>query len=261
MAAVEELDPIEKTLQQFFPCRLGKYAVEAGDGESEAFEPVEDQLAVTTPEFLARFLHSWPVEKVMGSEEFFEYQRSIAIGCPDWDYRAKIWKPLDNETGAYDKDPETGKTIVYFVLQVHATHTEKTKFFDNDIEKTGAKIKMPAEMGYVVLNGACLVEYLECWKVVDTAGNTSGDLCGVPGLLHAIGRPLPPPATELLAPIPPYTAPDNRDPNWKLRIQVFKQICKSHPLDKKGLKTLILRQKDELRQHIDYLNSIRNYCG
>lgn len=61
---------------------------------------------------------SWPVEKVMGSEEFFEYQRSIAIGCPDWDYRAKIWKPLDNETGAYDKDPETGKTIVYFVLQV-----------------------------------------------------------------------------------------------------------------------------------------------
>ena len=31
------------------------------------------------------------------------------------------------------------------------------------------------------------VEYLECWKVVDTAGNTSGDLCGVPGLLHAIG--------------------------------------------------------------------------
>ena len=52
---------------------------------------------------------SWPVEKVMGSEEFFEYQRSIAIGCPDWDYRAKIWKPLDNETGAYDKDPETGK--------------------------------------------------------------------------------------------------------------------------------------------------------
>ena len=40
---------------------------------------------------------------------------------------------------------------------MHATHTEKTKFFDNDIEKTGAKIKMPAEMGYVVLNGACLV--------------------------------------------------------------------------------------------------------
>jgi len=38
------------------------------------------------------------------------------------------------------------------------------------------------------------------------------------------GRPLPPPATELLAPIPPYTAPDNRDPNWKLRIQVFKQV-------------------------------------
>jgi len=25
-------------------------------------------------------LGSWPVEKVMGSEEFFEYQRSIAIG-------------------------------------------------------------------------------------------------------------------------------------------------------------------------------------
>ena len=58
-AAQEELDPIEKTLQQFFPCRLGKYAVEAGDGESEAFEPVEDQLAVTTPEFLARFLHRY----------------------------------------------------------------------------------------------------------------------------------------------------------------------------------------------------------
>ena len=42
-------------------------------------------------------------------------------------------------------------------MQVHATHTEKTKFFDNDIEKTGAKIKMPAELGYVVLNEDCLV--------------------------------------------------------------------------------------------------------
>ena len=34
------------------------------------------------------------------------------------------------------------------------------------------------------------VEYMECCKVVDTAGNTSGDLCGVPGLLHAIGLAL-----------------------------------------------------------------------
>ena len=40
---------------------------------------------------------------------------------------------------------------------MHATHTEKTKFFDNDIEKTGAKIMMPSEMGYLVLNNNFLV--------------------------------------------------------------------------------------------------------
>jgi len=40
------------------------------------------------------FFWNWntqPVEKVMGIEEFLEYQQSISIGCPDWDYRAKIW--------------------------------------------------------------------------------------------------------------------------------------------------------------------------
>jgi hypothetical protein len=41
--------------------------------------------------------------------------------------------------------------------QVHATHTCSTKFFDNDVEKTGAKIKMPSEMGYLVLNNNFLV--------------------------------------------------------------------------------------------------------
>jgi hypothetical protein len=34
----------------------------------------------------------------------------------------------------------------------------------------------------VVLNTENLIEYLECWKVVDIAGNSTGDLCGVPGL-------------------------------------------------------------------------------
>ena len=40
-----------------------------------------------------RFLHSWPTEKTMGKEDFFAFQRAIQEGIPDWDYRAKIWKP------------------------------------------------------------------------------------------------------------------------------------------------------------------------
>ena len=49
------------------------------------------------------------------------------------------------------------RTHAHTTTQVHATHTEKTKFFDNDIEKTGAKIMMPSEMGYLVLNNNFLV--------------------------------------------------------------------------------------------------------
>jgi hypothetical protein len=41
----------------------------------------------------------------------------LLTGCPDWDYRAKIWRPV-NESGDFDKDEQTGKTIVYFVIQV-----------------------------------------------------------------------------------------------------------------------------------------------
>ena len=255
---------------KFFPCRLGPFKIPAQDDGEIEIEPVVEQKEVCSDDFIARYLHSWPVEKVMGLDEFFEYQTSISIGCPDWDYRAKIWRPTesdsDQHTGktVHHFDQHMGKTVVYFVMQCTATHTAKTKFFDQDIEpSTGAlptKILMPMEMGHVVINGDNKIEYFESWKVVNQVSNTTGDLCGVPGLLHALDRPLPPPATELLAPIPPYTAPDNRDPNWKLRIQVFKQICKSYPLDKKSLKTLIVRQKDELQQHIDYLRSIRNYC-
>ena len=254
----ETMGPIDKTLMKFFPCRLGKYTIPVEDGSEEEVVPVEDQREVCSSNFIARYLHSWPMEKVMGVDEFFEYQTSISIGCPDWDYRVKVWRPMDNHQ---EFDRENGNTIVFFTMQVHATHSVKTKFFDQDIAPANTKVVMPAEMGHVVLNEQHLIEYFESWKVVHQEGNTTGDLCGVPGLLFAMGRPLPPPATELLAPIPPYTAPDNRDPNWKLRIQVFKQICKSHPLDKKALKTLILRQKDELRQTMDYLQAIRNYCG
>jgi hypothetical protein len=77
--------------------------------------------------------------------------------------------------------------------------------------------------------------------------------------MFAMNRPLPPPLTELLAPIPPYTAADNRDPNFKMRIQVFKQIVKRDDPKKKVLKESIELQKAELNQHIDYLRSIRNY--
>ena len=254
----ETMGPIDKALMKFFPCRLGKYTIPVEDGSEEEVVPVEDQREVCSSNFIARYLHSWPMEKVMGVDEFFEYQTSISIGCPDWDYRVKVWRPMDNHQ---EFDRENGNTIVFFTMQVHATHSVKTKFFDQDIAPANTKVVMPAEMGHVVLNEQHQIEYFESWKVVHQEGNTTGDLCGVPGLLFAMGRPLPPPATELLAPIPPYTAPDNRDPNWKLRIQVFKQICNSHPLDKKALKTLILRQKDELRQKMDYLQAIRNYCG
>ena len=33
-----------------------------------------------------------------------------------------------------------------------------------------------------MLNRANQIEYLECWKVVDIEDNTTGDLCGVPGM-------------------------------------------------------------------------------
>jgi hypothetical protein len=33
-----------------------------------------------------------------------------------------------------------------------------------------------------VINAENKIEYCECWKVVDIENNTSGDLCGVPGV-------------------------------------------------------------------------------
>lgn len=104
-----------------------------------------------------------------------------------------------------------------------------------------------------------LLEQLVFRQILDIDGCSTGGLCGVPGLMFAMQRPLPPPLTELLAPIPPYTAPDNRDPNFKMRVQVFKQIVKRDDPKKKVLKDSIELQKAELNQHIDYLRSIRNY--
>jgi hypothetical protein len=80
---------------------------------------------------------------------------------------------------------------------------------------------MPSELVRVTFSGEepLRILKLEFGKIIDAAENNTDGLAGLPGLLLRCGRPLPPPATELLAPIPPQTAPDNRDPNFKLRIQ------------------------------------------
>jgi len=50
---------VEEVLKKFFPCRLGAYNVELEDGDSQAFQPLEDQRDVVSADFLARYLHSW----------------------------------------------------------------------------------------------------------------------------------------------------------------------------------------------------------
>jgi hypothetical protein len=87
------------------------------------------------------------------------------------------------------------------------------------------------------------------------------DLCHVPCV--ADESPVLPPVTCGAARVSPVPCvPPRESCDWTCVVCVgCVQICKSHAMDKKSLKTLILRQKDELGQCLDYLKSIRNYCG
>eukprot|EP00286_Rhodomonas_abbreviata_P024131 CAMPEP_0181306910 /NCGR_PEP_ID=MMETSP1101-20121128/10568_1 /TAXON_ID=46948 /ORGANISM="Rhodomonas abbreviata, Strain Caron Lab Isolate" /LENGTH=210 /DNA_ID=CAMNT_0023413031 /DNA_START=164 /DNA_END=796 /DNA_ORIENTATION=- len=208
----------------------------------------------------ARFLHSWPTEQTMGKEEFIKYQKEIQAGCPDWNYRASIWKPPKQGSG--EAAEVLGRTV-YLVIHVICTHTSRMKLLGDVFEPSDppVKITMPYELLQIGFNMSMeppQIESYESRKIISAHGCTTGGLAGVPGLLHALHRPLPPPVTDLLAPVPPYSAPDNRDPNFKLRIQVFKKIAQDQ--EAKVLLDLIKRQKDEIQQFMDYLNAIRNYC-
>jgi len=272
------------------------------------FQPLdyENQERMLSTYMTAEYYHSWPVKRVMQREEFVEQQRAIQEACTTWNFRAKV---LEMPTQCLPDGPIHEVHVVTQASGVHdgtlkarrwtrpqdhqdesaaggggAARVPDGLVFNEEFPATNKFIVMPTELIKVTFSAEepLVIKKLEFSQIIETAESNTGGLAGMPG---RVGRPLPPPATELLAPIPPYTAPDNRDPNFKLRIQVFKQL--SHWIvdprqgeldpatqmyevsgkrdmvketDRDQIRDLIAEQKRELRQHMDYLNSIRNYC-
>uniref|UniRef100_A0A7S1E9E7 Uncharacterized protein n=1 Tax=Hemiselmis andersenii TaxID=464988 RepID=A0A7S1E9E7_HEMAN len=160
----------------------------------------------------------------------------------------------------YETD-EQGNLVVHVTIRATCRHTDDLELESHMFGGTEEDILFPTEWvttHWTNTDPPTLEKYVSR-QMLDIDGCSTGGLCGVPGFLFAMGQPLPPPLTELLAPIPPATAADNRDPNFKMRIQVFKQIVKRDDAKKTTLKELIGMQQREIQQHMDYLNSIRNY--
>mmetsp|Transcript_1834 Transcript_1834/g.4014 ORF Transcript_1834/g.4014 Transcript_1834/m.4014 type:complete len:249 (-) Transcript_1834:107-853(-) len=248
------MEPLEAILQTLFH---PNWAPDPDDSEYDSFREMKE---VCADNMSVSFYHSWPTALTIDKSTYFEQLEAMAEAFPDWSYRAKVWR---SSAGQGQEEEEEGGTVLSLVLDPCGTHTGVLKLYGDVIPATGKRLTFPKELVCVHFDkrgSTPLVHRIEFSKMIDTANNNTGDLAGIPGLLFAVGRPIPPPATHILSTVPPYTAPDNRDPNFKLRIQVFKQICRRPDADKEKLKELINQQKVELQRHLDYLNSIRNYC-
>jgi len=221
------------------------------------FDP-EAQADMCSDRMEAHHLHSWPMKKLETKDEFLKHQRAIQRGCPDFDYRACVWRTANFDP--YETD-EQGNMVVHATVHARCRHTDDLEVEGHLFGGTEEDIIFPKEWvtTHWTNTDPPTLDKLVSRQILDVEGCSTGGLCGVPGFMFAMGKPLPPPLTEILAPIPPATAADNRDPNFKMRVQVFKQIVRRDDAKKAALKDLIGMQQREIQQHMDYLNSIRNY--
>ncbi|EKX52460.1 hypothetical protein GUITHDRAFT_101632 [Guillardia theta CCMP2712] len=249
------MEPLEAILHTLF---RPKWERDPNDSE---YDGIKEMREVCSEKLTVSFCHSWPTPITIEKDAYFEHLEAMAEAFPDWSYRAKVWRSSSGQ--AQEEEGKDGRVVLSLVMDPCGTHTGVLKLFGEVVPATGKKLTFPKELVHVHFDksgGAPLVHHIEFSKVIDMQANNTGDLAGVPGLLFALSRPIPPPASHILSTVPPYTAADNRDPNFKLRIQVFKQICRRVDADKLQLRQLITDQKVELQRHLDYLNAIRNYC-
>mmetsp|Transcript_78496 Transcript_78496/g.211090 ORF Transcript_78496/g.211090 Transcript_78496/m.211090 type:complete len:151 (+) Transcript_78496:333-785(+) len=149
------------------------------------------------------------------------------------------------------------------MIEPTCTHTGVFEFLREKFEPTYKYIRLPVEwltLTISLVSGRHKIAFISSNKIIDSTSASTSGLGGIPGILMALGRPLAPPVTDMLAPVPPLTAVDTKDPNLKLRMQVLKQVSKGSQQERDHLRERVLRQQDELQRHLDYLAAIRNYC-
>eukprot|EP00290_Baffinella_frigidus_P010293 CAMPEP_0180155132 /NCGR_PEP_ID=MMETSP0986-20121125/24617_1 /TAXON_ID=697907 /ORGANISM="non described non described, Strain CCMP2293" /LENGTH=267 /DNA_ID=CAMNT_0022103709 /DNA_START=20 /DNA_END=823 /DNA_ORIENTATION=+ len=204
-------------------------------------------------------------------EQWIGLQKAFARGLPDWDYRGKIWRPIDEEE--WDEEVIDKKDIrhVHLLTEIRGTHTgdgpNLLKLEGCDYKPTAKVVVWPKEWWRITITQDIPASILELRfiKALDTSGCSTGGYSLVPGCLFSIGKPLPPSAAALQHPFPcfpPLDAVDVQDPNWwQLRLELFKQITDKTAEQKAEIKRLIDRQLAELQQHLDYLNAVEIACG
>mmetsp|Transcript_40623 Transcript_40623/g.99785 ORF Transcript_40623/g.99785 Transcript_40623/m.99785 type:complete len:289 (-) Transcript_40623:1928-2794(-) len=202
--------------------------------------------------------------------DWLNLQKSLAKGFPDWHWHGKLWKPVDENEG-WDDTEEDGQKVrrVHFATRAEATHTgdgpNTLRLEGCDYKPTGKKVILPLEWWTLSVDDKvpCKVVSLKWIKVLDAAGCSSGGFSMIPGILFAIGRPLPPVAQALEYPYPPFPpadAVDMDDPNWwSMRLEIFRKLQEKKDADKDRMRGLIDRQLRELQQHLDYLVALDHY--
>mmetsp|Transcript_6268 Transcript_6268/g.20069 ORF Transcript_6268/g.20069 Transcript_6268/m.20069 type:complete len:218 (+) Transcript_6268:256-909(+) len=191
---------------------------------------------------------------------------------PDWNYNGKVWMPLSEPEGWEEgSDPKTGKRVqkVHILTRITATHTgdgPSTLTLEGiDYKPTGKRVVLPLEWWTLSINHELhrQIMRLEFRRVLDLSTCSTGGYSMVPGVLFAIGKPLPPGPEALRHPFPnfpPGDAVDPDDPNWwQLRLQIFQQMVGKTEEEKRDMVRLIDRQMSELQQHLDYLNALDQY--
>uniref|UniRef100_A0A7S0Z2M4 Uncharacterized protein n=1 Tax=Hemiselmis tepida TaxID=464990 RepID=A0A7S0Z2M4_9CRYP len=206
----------------------------------------------------------------MKASEWLTMLKALVKGMPDWQWHGNVWRPVEELEG-WEDVVEDGQNVrrVHFTTRIEATHTgdgPNTLRMDGvDHKPSGKKVVFPTEWWTLSINDKIppKIVKLQWVKVLDLAGCSTGGYSMIPGILFALGKPLPPVPQALEYPYPPYPpadAVDMEDPNWwSLRLEIFRKLKNMDDPSKEEMKRLLDRQLAELQQHQDYLVSLEHY--
>lgn len=133
------------------------------------------------------------------SFEWVTMMKSLAKGMPDWQWHGQIWKPVD-DLESWEDVEEDGEKVrkVHFTTRIEAIHTgdgPNTLRLDGvDHKPTGKKVIFPLEWWTMSINFKIppKVTKLTWVKALDLQGCSTGGYSMVPGILFALGKPIPP---------------------------------------------------------------------
>lgn len=133
------------------------------------------------------------------AHEWVTMMKSLAKGMPDWQWHGQVWRPVDDLEGWEDCEEDGDKVRkVHFTTRIEAIHTgdgPNTLRLDGvDHKPTGKKVVFPLEWWTMSINFKIppKITKLTWVKALDLQGCSTGGYSMVPGILFALGKPVPP---------------------------------------------------------------------